>query len=253
MRREMVRSVLLWLVVLLLVSPGEAVDPRSLRGKAEEAIRVWQRVQGLEDKWAEERQRLMEELRDLELRKRRLLWQREKLKGYVADVKHRIEEHRRRIEELRKIHRELEPYLDETVKRLGQFVEKDLPFLRQERRNRLTSLKEELNRYDATLSEKLRRVLEALRIEVQYGLEVEVTEEEISLPEGPRTVQVLRFGRLALFYRSLDGERVGRYNPVAGRWEELPGRFRRDLERAVEMAQGRRAAELVRVPLGGLR
>jgi len=154
---------------------------------------------------------------------------------------------------LKKINRELEPYLDETVKRLREFIKGDLPFLTEERQKRLLALQSVLDSYDAGIAEKLRRVLEALRIEVDYGGQVEVTEEQITLADRPRTVQVFRLGRLALFYRTLDGKEIGRFNPETGRWEKLPSRFSREMERAMEMAARRRAADLLKLPIGGLK
>ncbi len=241
------------LLLLLFLPQSQALEPGELQQKAEEAVRTWKRVQELEDRWATEREGLLKEIERLEAQRRLLLWKKEKMEKYVMDLKGRITELKRCTQELKKINRELEPYLDETVKRLREFIKGDLPFLTEERQKRLLALQSVLDSYDAGIAEKLRRVLEALRIEVDYGGQVEVTEEQITLADGPRTVQVFRLGRLALFYRTLDGKEIGRFNPETGRWEKLPSRFSREMERAMEMAARRRAADLLKLPIGGLK
>lgn len=242
-----------FLLLFLFLPQSQALEPGELQQKAEEAVRTWKRVQELEDRWATEREKLLREIEGLEAQKRLLLWKKEKMEKYVADLKERIAELKRRTTELKKMNQELEPYLDETIKRLREFIKGDLPFLMEERKKRLLALQSVLDSYDAGIAEKLRRVLEALRVEVDYGGQAEVTEEQITPADGPRTVQVFRLGRLALFYRTLDGKEIGRFNPETGRWEKLPGRFSREMERAMEMAARRRAAELLKLPIGGLK
>jgi len=239
--------------LFLFLPQSQALEPGELQRKAEEAVRTWKKIQELEDRWAAEREKLLGEMERLEAQKRLLLWKKEKMEKYVADVKERIAELKRRTMELKKINQELEPYLDETVRRLKEFIKGDLPFLMEERQKRLLALQSVLDSYDAGIAEKLRRVLEALRIEVDYGGQVEVTEEQIALAEGPRTVQVFRLGRLALFYRTLDGKERGRFNPETGQGEKRPSRFSREVERAMEMAARRRAADLLKLPIGGLK
>ena len=239
--------------MFLFLPQSQALEPGELQRKAEEAVRTWKKIQELEDRWAAEREKLLGEIERLEAQKRLLLWKKEKMEKYVADLKERIAELKRRTMELKKINQELEPYLDETVKRLREFIKGDLPFLMEERQKRLFALQSGLDSYDAGIAEKLRRVLEALRIEVDYGGQVEVTEEQITLADGPRTVRLFRLGRLALFYRTLDGKEIGRFNPETGQWEKLPSHFSREVERAMEMAARRRAADLLKLPIGGLK
>lgn len=249
----MMRSAVILLMVLLgFPLAVMAQTAQGLQRKAEETLEIWQEIQRMERGWAEERERLLRRVDDLELERRHLLWRKRKLQAYIASLKADISELKRRLEEMRRIDRELEPYLDETWQRLSRFISRDLPFLREERRRRLEALREVLDGHDVPMTEKLRRVLEALKIEVQYGRDVEVTEEELDLPSGRRTVQVLRLGRMALFYRTLDGKDVGRFDPDTGRWERLPRGLSREVQRAMEMASRRRAAELIKLPIGRL-
>ena len=113
------------------------------------------------------------------------------------------EELRRRLRELERIRRDLEPWLDEALDRLERFVQRDLPFLEVERRARLEAVRRALDGYGVGVAEKLRRLLEALKAEVEYGAQVEVTERTVEL-EGEAAALA---GRLA----ALRAERAAAY------------------------------------------
>lgn len=231
---------------------AQAPVSERLQRQAAAGIHAWQELQRLEDSWASERERLLSRVEKLEAKQRSLRWQRRKLRAYVSDLEGKVAELRRRLRELERIRRDLEPWLDEALDRLERFVQRDLPFLEVERRARLEAVRRALDGYGVGVAEKLRRLLEALKAEVEYGAQVEVTERTVELEGEARTVRLLRVGRLCLLWATPDGSRVGWFDPHARRWEPLPGRFRREIERAMEMAARRRPADLVRLPVGRL-
>ncbi|MBW2036540.1 MAG: DUF3450 family protein [Deltaproteobacteria bacterium] len=63
-------------------------------------------------------------------------------------------------------------------------------------------------------------------------------------------MDILRLGRLSLFCQTPDGKLVGHYDRAAGRWGLLPSKYRRQINRAVEMARRERTIDLVRLPIG---
>src|SRR5882672_8504689 len=65
--------------------------------------------------------------------------------------------------------REILPLLARMVDSLEKFVTLDLPFLKQERTERVAGLKKVMDDPEAPLAEKYRRVLEAYQIEAEYG------------------------------------------------------------------------------------
>jgi hypothetical protein len=93
-------------------------------------------------------------------------------------------------------------------------------------------------------------MMEARHVETEYGHRFEVTQETISLDSRPIAVEVLRAGRLALFFKTPDGNIVGHYDRGAGKWKQLPGKYKRPVREAVEMALRRRPVDLVKLPVG---
>jgi len=63
-------------------------------------------------------------------------------------------------------------------------------------------------------------------------------------------VDVLRLGRVALFWRTPDGARAGVYDPGAAAWVERDSGERRRIGLALEMATRTRPIEVVDLPLG---
>jgi hypothetical protein len=174
--------------------------------------------------------------------------QRAKVEAYLADQRADLAELQRREREFRRIRDELEPWLDQTRRRLAGFVAADLPFLAQERGERLARLADTLDDYDAGLPEKARQAFAALEIEARYGATVDARERELEIGGALLRARVLRLGRLALFALSPGGGRAWRWKPERG-FVLLDG-WSRELERAAEIARRHRVASLVEVPVG---
>ena len=120
-------AVILLMVLLGLPFAVTAQTAQGLQRKAEETLEIWQEIQRMERGWAEERERLLRRVDDLELKRRHLLWRKRKLQAYIASLKADISELKRRLEEMRRIDRELEPYLDETWQSRPTF--RAIPFM----------------------------------------------------------------------------------------------------------------------------
>jgi hypothetical protein len=99
------------------------------------------------------------------------------------------------------------PLVIRMIDGLEQFVEMDVPFNLDERRDRVEFLRTNVDRSDLTVAEKFRQVLEAYNIELQYGRGFETYSDTIELAGGPREVDFLRIGRIALVYQTTDGRR----------------------------------------------
>ena len=105
----------------------------------------------------------------------------------------------RQISEIETTSREALPMMQKMVGTLGQFVKLDIPFLPDERSNRLAQLEDMMTRADVSVSEKYRRIVEAYQIEIEYGRTIEAYQGKV----GEKTVDFLRAGRVALLYLSL--------------------------------------------------
>ncbi len=155
-----------------------------------------------------------------------------------------------RILEMEKMRQGLVPYLEEVVNRMEELVQNDLPFLMDERTARVSSLRQVIHDPELTMGEKIRRVFEGLRVEMDYGKGVETIKEEIRFEGEKLMVNVLRLGRTALLMQSLDEEEVGIFQD--GTWVSLPGKYKAEIKKAVEITQRRRPIEFVNLPVRGV-
>lgn len=154
--------------------------------------------------------------------------------------------------------REIIPLLERMVESLGRFIALDLPFERAEREARLEALAAVIDDPVVTSAEKLRRILAAYRRELDYGRNLAAYRvplpastsagNRLSAADAP-TVDLLRVGRVALFYRSLDGRQLGIWDTSQGAWETLPARWRQPLAKALRVARKQSSPDILTLPL----
>ena len=78
---------------------------------------------------------------------------------------------------------------------------------------------------------------------------VEADRDEVALPGGPRTVDLLRVGRVALYYRTLDGTEAGWWDAEKGAWRPLSAEHRPALEQALRVARQQSPPGLMWLPV----
>jgi hypothetical protein len=222
-------------------NPAKTVD---------ETISVGQKTQKKQDEWAEEKSDLMVRYRNASANiaylERRVAIEAEK----STALDERIAEMERRLDESTRLRNSIQDTLDAIQGRLEVWVMSDLPFQMREREARLAALDKELSRPEVTSADKLRRLLEALQIETAYGSTVEVLQDRIEVGGDTIFVDMLKLGRLALFWRTPDGERAGEYDLATRSWVELPEKHHRDIADAMDMAARIRPVEVTELPLG---
>jgi biopolymer transport protein ExbB len=141
--------------------------------------------------------------------------------------------------------REILPLLTRMVESLEKFVSLDLPFLRQERNDRVTAIRKVMDDPSTSLAEKYRRVLEAYQIEAEYGRTLGAERGQVD----DRQADLLRVGRAGLFYLTLDGDEAGRWDAQAGKWETLPGKYRREIRHGLKIARETAAPDFITLPM----
>jgi hypothetical protein len=245
------------LAVLLLTPVAVVVFAQSTPQQLEETVNgtveIQKETQRQQDEWAEEKAALLVRYRAAQAGVQYLTESNAIRRQRAEALEQRIAELRRRLQESVRLSESIQDTLNAIFARLESLVDQDLPFLPQERSFRLETLREELTRPEISAAEKLRRLLEALQVEANYGGTVETYHDRVHVEGDALFVELLRVGRLSLFWRSPDGKRVGEYDRVAGLYTDLPGQYKRNITRAMEMASRRRPVELVALPLGRIR
>jgi len=172
------------------------------------------------------------------------------LANLVAAQETRLAGFDQRLANAEETQRNVAPVLERMLEVLGRFVAADLPFLKQERAERLASLRQVLDDPAQTISERFRRMLEAYQVELDYGRTIEAWRGTADPGTGEQVVDLLRIGRLALYCASLDGNTAARWNPDRAAWEALSGSELPGLLRALRIARKELPPELLVLPVG---
>jgi len=148
------------------------------------------------------------------------------------------------------IERQILPLLARMLDSLEVFISLDVPFLLPEREARVARLRAMLARSDVTTAEKARRVFEAYQVESDFGRTIEAYKAKIDPGGGPVDADMLRIGRVGLYYRTIGDGRLGYWNSDQRRWESLPDSpYRRVVDQGLRVARQEIAPELVSIPL----
>jgi len=245
-------SLLISVLTIFCVGSTSAADNFSgaVKQPLAQTLSIQQQSQQHADDWEQQRVKLVAELERLQLQQQQLGAAKEKLNQKISGCNTAITELQRAIAQSQLLTAQMEPFLQETVRFLTQQVENDLPFLAAERHLRLQQLNASLVDDSLALGEKFRRLMEVVRVEVEYGRNVEVTQGTIVAVGSEVLMNQLRLGRLALFAQSLDGQRSMIYNMSAQAWLPIDSDYNRGIAQALEMGLKRRPVDLLTLPIG---
>ena len=153
------------------------------------------------------------------------------------------------IDEVSVIERQITPLMINMINGLEQFVALDVPFLPQERAERVAGLRSMMDRADVAPSEKFRRVMEAYQVEMDYGRTLEAYPGLHTIDGTEREVEFLRLGRTALIYQTRDASRQGAWNKQNRQWEALDSSYRTQITKGLRMAKKQLAPDLLMLPV----
>ena len=246
------KQILIAAALLLLPLTAMAGQPvgKAIRDDIAGAMASEKQVQEMKTDWAEASKEFSDRLDRLNREARTLAKRVEKADARLALEEARQKENFRRQKEAARVRAEIGTFLDTVIDRLAAAVDSDLPFLAQERRGRLSELKQMTVNPDLSSAERFRRVFEALQIEAEYGTTVEVTQETLAFGGDKVLADVFRLGRIALFCQTMDHHRSGIFDSGSKAWKPLPEETNRDISKAIAMARLERTVELVKLPLG---
>lgn len=196
------------------------------------------------------------QIEDTEAEYQRLLRQIEGLEAYNRQLRTQVNAQEAEIavtdasiSKATEVDRQLLPLLLNMVDAFAQLVDVSPPFLPTERAERVEFLRDIIDRADVVAAEKFRQVLDAYMTEMAYGNTIEAYTDTINLEGGELEVQVLRLGRIGLYFQTADRQKTGRWNHSARRWEYLGPEFRNGIYQAIRVANKLTAPSLLSVPL----
>jgi len=147
------------------------------------------------------------------------------------------------------INRQIFPLMERMIDGLEQSVALDIPFLMEERVERIQKLKDTMERSDVSVAEKFRKVMEAFQIEMDYGSTIEPYKQTLTLEDGTtRDYNMLRVGRIGLYFQSEDTNITGRWDNDNRQWV-LDNGSRNEVRKGLRIANQLIAPELILVPV----
>ena len=225
---------------------AQAVD-RVLNEQAaanKDAVASQQRIDQLADQTQDMLSKYRQALSDADSLKK----YNEQLLVQVKSQNDRMANMKRQLGEIEGTQRNVLPLMQKMIDTLDQFVSLDVPFLIEERTNRVANLKQMMTRADVSTSEKYRRILEAYQIEMEYGRTLEAYEGKLGNGDKARTVQFVRMGRVALMYQTPDGKETGYWDGGGKKWVVDDG-YAHDVREAIRVAKKQGAPDLLWVPV----
>ena len=146
------------------------------------------------------------------------------------------------------INRQIFPMMERMIDGLDQSVALDVPFLMEERTKRVNALKDTMERSDVSVAEKFRKVMEAYQIENEYGTSSETYTQSITKEGVTRSYNMLRVGRIGLYYQSDDAKITGRWDNEKRDWVEDDS-ARTEIRKGIRIAKQLIAPELIVIPV----
>jgi len=152
------------------------------------------------------------------------------------------------MEQVDVINRQIFPLMERMIDGLDQSVALDVPFLMEERTKRVNALKSTMERSDVSVAEKFRKVMEAYQIENEYGTSSETYTQSLTLEGITRSYNILRVGRIGLYFQSDDAKITGRWDNAERQWV-MDDSARSEIRKGIRIAKQLIAPELIVIPV----
>ena len=196
--------------------------------------------------------------RDREREYRQVLKQSEGLKVYlqrldrqIADQDLRLQNIEESIDQVTVVQRQMPSVIERMIDSLAEFIALDFPFYIEERHQRIAFLRGNLSRSNLSVAEKFRQVMEAYKIENEYGRKISTYKDSVEIEPGiRREVTLLHVGRIALMYQTTDARVSGAWDPEQHAWVQLDsGQYKKAIRQAIRIADNQAAKDILTVPI----
>lgn len=169
------------------------------------------------------------------------------IEGYIRKQEEEMDSIQVQMDGIDATERAVIPMMEDMIETLDQFVQMDIPFLKEERIGRVKFLREMMLRADVSNSEKYRKILEAYQVENDYGTSVSAYEG--TLEGEDKTVDFLRVGRVALVWQSRDEQTRAYWDNDSRSWVPLGDDYRIAIRNGLKMARGQANLDLIELPI----
>lgn len=167
------------------------------------------------------------------------------LRGIIQSQKDEMINIDEQFVQIEKTQKNIFPLMLQMVESLKNLVKMDMPFLLEERMARVQRLEDSLTQADIKTAEKYRIILEAFKIEYDYANSIESYQDKID----DKTYTILRLGRTALYFQSLDLTQYGYWNKELNQWVEIDdGTAKSNIRKAIKIAKKEQNVDFLELP-----
>lgn len=185
------------------------------------------------------------------------LKQLEQLNRYNESQRRQLDAQERELASLRAdidniagLQRSVQPLMEDMLGGLDSLIEADIPFLLNERQDRLARLNRLMSDPDQSVAQRYRLIVEAYQIENEYGRTIETYRGDVDA-DGTRyeNAEFLRIGRLNLIFKTDDDAVLKIYDRESGQWTDLDRSFLDSVKKGVRMAKEQIPPDLLMIPV----
>lgn len=176
----------------------------------------------------------------------------ELLRIRIADQERNIASTQEAIENAQGMESRMAPLEQNMIGSLRDFVERDLPFNREERVDRAARLFSNLSNSKLSSAERFRQLLETYKIESDYSKSIEAFDAVVNIDGVDLDVNMLRVGRIALMYQTKDQKRSGAWQQDGnggGSWVTLDGGYGNAITKGLKIARKQAPIEIMELPV----
>lgn len=233
-------SVILYSCTAISAEPVNELNSQMLAAQQKTA-----KVQGEIDQLHEKTAGILTEYRRLTAQIAAAQLYQKQLESSLQQQEQTIGELKQQLQSVADIDQQINPLMLEMAQSLHQFIEADLPFVKQQRLAAVSMLLQNLGSLESPVSDKFQQVLDAYMTEDQYGRAMSTFQGSVHQNGQSIAVNFLRLGRVALYYQTLDQKSSARWSRQSQDWIVLDGASNADLKEAVQIALAKKTPSLV--------
>ena len=153
------------------------------------------------------------------------------------------------IEKAKDLEPQVAPLLGKMLGALEGFVKADLQFHKEDRMASIFKLKDLMTNPEASTSSRFRSIMDIYTVEMEYGNNYEAYKAVQTVGGEEIEVDMLRIGRIALYYQTKDQKESAMWDTANNGWKALPAGTNRNIRKAIKVAAKTTAPELLSLPL----